>query len=142
MLDPSREARHPGLVRVFGTVPGVRWLVGAVVLVSLGCALVARLLAPDDFPTIGLSLWWALQTVTTVGYGDITPVTTAGKAIASVLMLVGFATLTLVTASISAAFVNRVQQRRRLAEGDVVLQGLERIEQRLDELERRLPAAR
>ena len=91
------------LRRAFGAVPGVRWLVGAVIAISLGCAIVARFFAPDDFPTFGEALWWAAQTVTTVGYGDITPKTNEGRLIAFVLMLAGFATLSLVTASISAA---------------------------------------
>ena len=75
--------------------------------------------------------------MTTVGYGDVTPVTTPGRIVAAFLMIAGFATLTLVTASISAGYVNRLQQRRRRGELDALLQVLERIEQRLDQLERR-----
>ena len=138
MLDPDDlRARRPLLTRLFGTVPGVRWLVGAVVFVSLGCALVARLIASDDFPTFGVALWWAMQTVTTVGYGDVIPQSAAGKVVAGILMMAGFATLTLVTASISAAFVTRIQQHRRDTERDAVLEALARIEQRLERLERR-----
>ena len=127
------------LRRTFGTVPGVRWLVGAVIAISLGCAIVARIFAPDDFPTFGEALWWAAQTVTTVGYGDVTPKTNEGRLIAFVLMLAGFATLSLVTASISAAWVNR---QRRLTEGSALFEALERIERRLDGLERRLDGDR
>jgi voltage-gated potassium channel len=129
---------RPLLRRTFGTVPGVRWLVGAVIAVSLGCAIIARIFAPADYPTFGDALWWAAQTVTTVGYGDITPKTNEGRFIAFVLMLAGFATLSLVTASISAAWVNR---QRNLTEG-TALDALERIERRLDALERRLDGDR
>jgi voltage-gated potassium channel len=73
--------------------------------------------------------------VTTVGYGDVTPVTTPGRFVAAILMIAGFATLSLVTASISAGYVNRLQQRRRQDELDALLETLHRIEQRLDRLE-------
>ena len=121
-----------------GSAPGIRWFIGAVVAVSLGCAVVARIFAADDFDTFGEALWWAAQTVTTVGYGDVIPATTEGRAIAFVLMLTGFATLSLMTASISAAFVHRVEAPRRAAELRAVLDALERMERRLDELEHRL----
>ena len=137
MDEPNPLENRPALARIVGTVPGVRWLVAAVVAVSLGCALLAWLVAREDFPTFGRALWWAAQTVTTVGYGDVTPVTTPGRIVAAFLMIAGFATLTLVTASISAGYVNRLQQRRRRGELDALLQVLERIEQRLDQLERR-----
>jgi voltage-gated potassium channel len=130
-------ANRPVLVRVVGTVPGVRWLVAAVVGISLGCALLARLIAEEDFPTFGRALWWAVQTVTTVGYGDVTPSSTEGRVVASILMVVGFATLTLVTASISAGFVDRVQRQRRERELGALLEALQGIEQRLERLERR-----
>ncbi len=125
-----------------GSAPGIRWFIGAVVAVSLGCALIARIFAPDDFDTFGESLWWAAQTVTTVGYGDVIPATTEGRAIAFVLMLTGFATLSLMTASISAAFVHRVEAPRRAAELRAMLDALERLERRFEELERRLDSDR
>ncbi len=55
--------------------------------------------------TFGDSLWWAMTTVTTVGYGDHYPVTTLGRVIAGVLMLVGVAVLGIVTASLAAWLV-------------------------------------
>jgi voltage-gated potassium channel len=133
--EPNPLEHRPRLARVVGTVPGVRWLVAAIVAVSLACALLAWLVAREDFPTLGRALWWAAQTVTTVGYGDVTPVTTAGRLVGGVLMVAGFATLTLVTASISAGYVNRLQQRRRQGELDVLLETLRRIERRLERLE-------
>jgi voltage-gated potassium channel Kch len=95
-------------------------------------------LAHDDFPTLGKALWWSLQTVTTVGYGDVTPTSTTGRVIAGVLMVSGIAFLSVLTASISAAFVGRMQTRRTAAHEDPAMAALERIEQRLDEIDRRL----
>jgi voltage-gated potassium channel Kch len=132
--------RHPVLKRVLGSVPGVRWLVGAFVAVAIGAAIVARLIAPQDFPTIGIAFWWSIQTVTTVGYGDVAPKTTEGRIVAAVLMIAGIASISLVTATISAGFVRRWQERRSDSTERHVLDALARIEGRLDDLERRLVA--
>jgi voltage-gated potassium channel len=132
----SREAPGPPhAARVLGTLPGVRWLVAAIVAVALAAAVVARVVAPKDFVSFPDALWWAVQTVTTVGYGDVVPRSNAGRAVASVLMAAGVASLSLVTAAISAGFVARIQARRRT---DPILEALERIERPLHALERRL----
>lgn len=55
----------------------------------------------------GDALWWSLVTVTTVGYGDIAPVTTTGRIIAAVLMLVGIGTFGIVTANIARYVIRR-----------------------------------
>jgi voltage-gated potassium channel Kch len=121
------------LERIVGPVPGVRWLVFSIVLVSIACAVLARLIAPDDFPTLGRSFWWSVQTVTTVGYGDVTPASTAGRTVAAVLMVTAFASLSVLTAAISAAFVRRMQARRGLE--DPLVDALTKIESRLAALE-------
>ena len=108
----SAQRRYPVLERVFGTVPGVRWLVGAITATAIGCALVMRMVDPTDFPSYGEAFWWSIQTVTTVGYGDVTPKTNKGRAVASVLMIAAIAAISLLTAAIAAGFVNRVQRRR------------------------------
>ena len=56
-----------------------------------------RLVDPNTFDNVWLGMWWALQTVTTVGYGDVVPVSTAGKLIASFMMLGGLSLLAVVT---------------------------------------------
>jgi voltage-gated potassium channel len=135
-------SRHPVLERVFGTVPGVRWLVGGIVGISLACSILARILAPDDFPTLGRSMWWAIQTVTTVGYGDAVPASSWGKSIGAILMVSGVAGVSILTAAIAAAWVTRAQAKRmatlQATHADPVLAALERIEQRLDDLEARI----
>lgn len=62
--------------------------------------------------TLGRSFWWAFVTMTTVGYGDITPQTTSGKVVAVVMMFGGVCVLALISASIASYFVER-----RLKEG-------------------------
>ncbi len=63
------------------------------------------------------AMWWALVTVTTVGYGDFTPVTLEGRIVASVLMVIGIALIGVVTASVAAWFV-RLTQGEEEAEDD------------------------
>jgi voltage-gated potassium channel len=124
---------HKALERIVGPVPGIRWLVLGMVVISVACALVARLIADEDFPTFGRALWWSVQTVTTVGYGDVTPESTSGRAVAAVLMVSAIAFISVLTAAISAGFVRRVQVRRGAE--DPLLEALRRIEARLAALE-------
>lgn len=67
--------------------------------------------APDaSIITIDDALWWAMTTVTTVGYGDLYPVTIAGRFVAVALMLCGIALLGTVTASLASWFLDRVRE--------------------------------
>jgi voltage-gated potassium channel len=61
----------------------------------------------EQLGSFGDGLWWALVTATTVGYGDISPVTPQGRAVATVLMLVGIGTLGMITGSIATYFLGR-----------------------------------
>jgi voltage-gated potassium channel len=70
---------------------------------------------------------WAVETVTTVGYGDIVPGQSAGKIIACFLMLGGLSLISVVTAAITSGFVSRAQARRRAAGEDLVMQKLEEM---------------
>jgi voltage-gated potassium channel len=63
--------------------------------------------AHSNIKTVGNALWWAVVTLTTVGYGDYTPVTWQGRSAAAVLMFVGFAVLATITAHISSAFIEQ-----------------------------------
>jgi voltage-gated potassium channel len=70
-------------------------------------AIVMRLADPDNFPSVGLGIWWALQTVTTVGYGDVVPTTTAGRFVGGVEMVLGVAFIAFVTAGVTSTVVQR-----------------------------------
>ncbi len=111
------------------------WLFAVVVF-----GVVEHLVDPATFPTVWLGMWWALETVTTVGYGDVVPQQTAGKIIASFLLLGGLALLSIVTATITSAFVESRQRERRAAGDDPVIQRLDEISRRLDALEERIEA--
>jgi voltage-gated potassium channel len=63
---------------------------------------------PEAFSSIPQAMWWAIVTMTTVGYGDITPVTIAGKVIAAIVSVVGIGMVALPAGLIAAGFVNRL----------------------------------
>jgi voltage-gated potassium channel len=115
---------------------GASWAAAVVVF-----GVVERLVDPKTFPTVWLGMWWAIETVTTVGYGDIVPHQTAGKLIAGLLMVGGLALLSVVTALITSGFVSRAESRRRTAREDPVIQRLDRLTDELQavrtELEQR-----
>jgi voltage-gated potassium channel len=79
-------------------------------------------------------LWWALTTVTTVGYGDKFPVTADGRAVAVVLMIMGIAMFSALTASLAAFFV---QPREEGPTMDDVMAKLDRLEAQIEDLRSR-----
>jgi voltage-gated potassium channel len=99
------------------------------IAVSIGLigGLVARLVEPETFDSIGLSYWWAITTLTTVGYGDVVPVTTAGRIVGAVLMLTGLALIPTTTSVIITLLVNKQTRAERLE----MEARLARIEERL-----------
>lgn len=97
-----------------------------------------HLVDDQTFPTVWLGMWWALQTVTTVGYGDVVPQNDAGRAFATVLMLGGLAFLSVVTATITSSFVARRQAELQLAGDDPVMEHLEALHERLEGIESEL----
>lgn len=103
---------------------------------TIAAGLLMTVIDPDSFPTLGAGLWWAVQTVTTVGYGDHVPESTAGQLVASVVMLLGVGFITVITASITSGFVARWQRGRDAAEKEATsAEELRRIVERLDRIE-------
>jgi voltage-gated potassium channel len=85
-----------------------RFLVAAAVLVLDGAIIVylfERNAPHSDIHTLGESVWWSAVTVTTVGYGDYTPVTVPGRVTACLIMVIGLLTLAVVTAQVASSFV-------------------------------------
>jgi voltage-gated potassium channel len=109
------------------------WLVTVVVF-----GIVMRIVDPDTFDTVWLAFWWALQTITTVGYGDVVPGEPAGKAIGAVLMLGGLSLLSIITATITSAFITRRQADMQASGQDPVMRQLQQIESRLDGIDTEL----
>lgn len=146
LLRPLRLLRVIGILGAAGRRAGERriagttlYVLGAVLLllvVGAGLALDAERNAEGaNITTVRDALWWAVATVTTVGYGDRFPVTDEGRAVAIGVMLGGIALLGVITASIAAWFVERVQDT---ASSDAtladVLTELREVRARLDAL--------
>ena len=116
----------------------IPYLVAMMLAIMVAAALIVHFLSPKAFATWGDELWWAAQTVTTVGYGDVVPTTSGGRFIAGIVMFVSVATVSLVTAVVTAGFV--AYQQRRLSHDaerhEELREALQRIEHRLETLER------
>jgi voltage-gated potassium channel len=108
-----------------------------VAFVALSLAAIAALVEWAVDPGIGSfrdSLWWAIVTVTTVGYGDVVPTSTAGRIVASVLMLAGVSAIPIATSLVVSVFISRLQSQQHAQDADErqeVIDRLERIEQAL-----------
>lgn len=110
---------------------------------TLTAATAAFVVDRDDFPNIGISSWWALQTVTTVGYGDFVPANTEGRLIGAIVMLGGISFSAVVTASIAAALVESARRRAGTKpDAHPLAPQLEEIAARLERLEAAVGAAR
>ena len=83
----------------------------ATIAITLGSAALMTVIDGDDYPSLGSALWWAVQTTTTVGYGDHVPTSAAGRFLAVLVMLFGIGFLTVITAAITSTFVARNAQR-------------------------------
>lgn len=130
----DRRERAKGLrPRFAAAVIVVLWLAAVVIW-----GVVEHLIDKDTFPTVWLGMWWALQTVTTVGYGDVVPQSDAGRAVATLLLLGGLAFLSVVTAVITSSFVARRQQELQDDANDPVIARLDALGTRLDGIEAEL----
>lgn len=73
----------------------------------------------ESIVSYGDALWWSFVTVTTVGYGDISPTTTGGRFIACILMLAGIGFLSMLTSTISTFFFSAIQNKKGKGEKNV-----------------------
>ena len=88
-----------------------------VAVVTLGIALIAgvlvRLTDPSNFHSVWAGMWWGMETVTTVGYGDIVPATALGRLTGVVVMLAGISFITVTAGAITSEFVEAGRRRRQ-----------------------------
>lgn len=78
---------------------------------ATGAYMLERDAQPEDFGTIPDAAWWAMATLTTVGYGDVSPVTPGGKVFGALVMIVGLGMFALPIAIISTGFAQEVNRR-------------------------------
>ncbi len=121
------------------------YLVFVTVAGSLVAGFLMTLLDRKDFPSYGIALWWAVQTLSTVGYGDVVPHSTWGRIVGGVVILIGVTFLSLLTAIITSLFVSTerseaMEQEAKQRSDDLAeaMASLRRIEERLAGIEARL----
>ena len=139
-MEPAgrfERALERRLLRAFQTGRVLPYLIGTMTLIVFAFATVMRFVDEKDFETFGIALWWAVATVTTVGYGDVVPTTTVGRSVASLLMITGFAFLSLITGTIASVLVSRLTSQKS---DEPVLEAIARLEERMGRLEERPPA--
>lgn len=112
----------------------IRVIVTATIVTTLLGGVLVWLVDRESFGSIGSALWWSLQTVTTVGYGDVTPRNGIGRLIGAAVLLYAVAFLSILTATITTAFVEQANRERR----DDDDADLAAVMARLDEIARRL----
>ena len=92
----------------------------------------------QEYQHFGDALWYTLQTITTVGYGDVTPVEPIGRLVGALIMMLGIAFLSILTATITSSFIEARQAARRVIDDQSERDDQLRLEARLDELIERL----
>lgn len=128
----SKFLRQPPTIRAAAGV-----IVTATALVVVGAGILIRVLDHHEYANVWVGMWWSLQTVTTVGYGDVTPKEPIGRVVGAFVMLEGIAFLAIITAAITSTFVARAERERELADqADDDALGA-RIDTRMDELDGR-----
>ena len=122
--------------------PTVRGAAGTIVTATAAVVVVSgvlmRVFDHHEYSNVWVGMWWAIQTVTTVGYGDVTPKDPNGRIIATLVMLQGIAFLAVVTAAITSTFVARAAKQYMVDQDEDEMAELQRIEARFDELDRKL----
>jgi len=123
MSDEARTKHGPGdslierrVQRIVNARSATVGLAATFVSLAVVGAIVMRFADPHNFPSIGLAIWWALQTVTTVGYGDVVPTTVSGRVVGGLEMVIGVAFIAFVTAGVTSAVLQRGQFKQEEAD--------------------------
>lgn len=128
-----RFEKNPSSVRYAAAA-----IVSTIVVLVVAGALLMRVFDPDDYPTFASALWFTLQTVTTVGYGDSTPTSGIGRVVASIVMLVAIGLITVITAGITSLLIRSISREQEVADRQMFSEALARIEATLTANQERL----
>ena len=116
---------------------------------AAGGAVAIRLLDRESFSSYGLAFWWLLQTVTTIGYGDVVPSGVVGKVIGGIEMVVGVAFISFLTAGVTSVIVQQGQAQSEEVDRQRKERGFQKlvdttgeIRTAIADLDRRLDQAR
>ena len=128
-----RFQKNPSSVRY-----AVAAIISTTVLLVFTGAIFMRVFDSESYPTFGEAVWFTLQTVTTVGYGDNTPTSAVGRLVTATVMLVAIGLITVVTAVITSMFIRSVSREQDAADQQVFSEKLARIEASLAQANKRL----
>ncbi|MFP5451651.1 MAG: potassium channel family protein [Thermoleophilia bacterium] len=106
----------------------------ATLLITVVGGMLVRLTDPESIDSLAQGMWWAVQTVTTVGYGDTLPESFAGRMVAVLVMMIGVAFLTVTTAAIGSLFSESTRRRIHRNREDPMHIEVERLHERMDVL--------
>jgi voltage-gated potassium channel len=130
------------MARFLREAPTVRGATATIVTATASVVVIGGVLMRafdhEEYSSVWVGMWWAIQTVTTVGYGDVTPQHISGRVIAVVVMLQGIAFLAIITAAITSTFVARATKEHEADATSEEMTELQKIESRFDELNERL----
>ena len=129
--DLSRVKNFFSLLETIFNSRRLRTILGAVVF-FIGIFGYLFYASEPQVETFGDGIWWALVTITTVGYGDITPLTTLGRVVAGLLMLLGLGLIATITAIVSAKFIQNYVDGHT---NDDVLEKLQELETEIEKIE-------
>ncbi|MCP4317573.1 MAG: ion transporter [Hyphomicrobiales bacterium] len=114
-------------------------LIIILILASSGIYLVEEAAQPTAFDSIPHAMWWAMATLTTVGYGDVTPITPLGKLLGACITIVGIGMVALPAGILASGFADQLRRRREALEHDFQMAMADGI---IDEEEERTLEAR
>jgi voltage-gated potassium channel len=130
MMRPSFQPRVERWYERLTLWRAIRTIIGIALVLVLVAGAMARLVEPDTFTSLGLAYWWAVTTVTTVGYGDVVPEDPAGRIVGALLMLTGLSLIPTLTSVIVSTLI----AKRTQAERDHLEQMLMRVEEHLERI--------
>jgi voltage-gated potassium channel len=137
-MPPLGHARIERWYERLSLVRAITTIIGVAITLVLVAGLLARLVEPKTFHSIGLAYWWAVTTVTTVGYGDVVPTSAPGRIVGAALMLTGLALIPTLTSVIVSTLLYKSrrseQERIEQLENEQAVT-LARIEERLARIE-------
>ncbi len=118
--------RHTKVLHLLGSIFKEKWselsitIFVTFILILISSTLmyyVEHDIQPDKFPNIISTCWWSIATLTTIGYGDVIPITGWGKLLSGIIALLGIGLVALPTGILSAAFIEKMEEEKERKKG-------------------------